>query len=58
MIKNTSNNYCWQNSNPEPELFIQGQDHIEWNSSEEYYLSNGKPVNIIANVQSKVKIYL
>lgn len=44
-----------EHSNPEPELFIQGQDHIEWNSTEEYYLSNGKPVNITADVQSKVK---
>lgn len=44
-----------EHSNPEPELFIQGQDHIEWNTSEKYYLSNGKPAKISASVKSKVK---
>lgn len=38
------------------EVFIEGSDYIEWNSTEEYYFSTGEPGQFEYEVQSKIKI--
>ena len=37
------------------QLFIEGSDYIEWNSSEEYYFSTQEPGQFAYEVQSKIR---
>ena len=37
------------------QLFIEGSDYIEWNSSEEYYFSTQEPGQFTYEVQSKIR---
>lgn len=38
-----------------PDVYIEGKDHIDWNTTEKYYLSNGAPVELDIKVKSKIK---